>query len=483
MTQKATPTNIPEYSVSELASAIKQTLESGYGRVRVRGELSRVKIHTSGHMYSVLKDDQSNLDVVCWRGTLSKIPINPEEGLEVICTGRISSYPARSNYQLIIETMELAGEGALLKMLEQRRKALAEEGLFNHENKQNLPYLPDVIGVVTSPTGAVIQDIMHRINDRFPRPVYLWPVLVQGEGAADQIAQAIKGFNTLSKQSAVPRPDVLIVGRGGGSLEDLMPFNEEQVVRAIFESSIPVISAVGHETDTTLTDFVADKRAPTPTGAAEIAVPRRADLIAYVGECNARLTSAVTRQMTIIYDKMTATAARLTNPNRYLDIKTQALDICIEKLNNSFSSQLYRLNILLSRHGSRLTHPSHKLSEALRIIEDKAQRLTRASARIVPPKKDQLTSLERMLESLSYTRVLERGYVVIKNSDQKLITNPEDIDSNQKADIVFARNKTVQAILNPDQQIPCAPKKIKKNHRKKHSNNKKSSEDDQHQLF
>ncbi len=246
--------NLPEYTVSELSAALKRAVEQGFSYVRVRGEVSGFKRHSSGHCYLALKDAEAVLDAVCWRGTSLKLAVKPEDGMEVVCTGRLTTYPGRSKYQLVIETMELAGIGALLKMLEERRKRLAAEGLFAEERKKKLPFLPEVIGVVTSSTGAVIRDILHRLSDRFPRRVLLWPVAVQGEGAAEQVARAIEGFNKLAPDGRVPQPDLVIVARGGGSLEDLMAFNEEIVVRAAAASQIPLISAVGHETDTTLID-------------------------------------------------------------------------------------------------------------------------------------------------------------------------------------------------------------------------------------
>jgi len=315
-------TNIPEFSVSELAFSVKRTVEETFGRVRVRGELSRVSIPKSGHMYSSLKDDKSVIDAVCWKGMLSRLSIKPEEGLEVICTGKMTTYPGSSKYQLVIESMELAGEGALLKMLEARKKKLASEGLFDPEKKQPLPFLPERIGVVTSPTGAVIRDILHRLDDRFPRHVLLWPVKVQGEGAAEEITKAIDSFNALPETH---RPDILIVARGGGSLEDLMAFNEESVVRATASSKIPLISAVGHETDTTLIDYASDARAPTPTGAAEIVVPVRLNLMAQVADDGQRLISAVSRMIRESRQRIENGTARLGSPDRLLELKVQNL--------------------------------------------------------------------------------------------------------------------------------------------------------------
>ncbi len=280
--------NLAEYTVSEISQALKRSIEENFGYVRVRGEVSGAKRHGSGHWYFALKDSEAVLDAVCWRLTALRLAVKPEDGMEVVCTGRLSTFPGRSKYQLIVDQIELAGVGALLKLLEDRRRRLAAEGLFAAERKQRLPFLPAVIGVVTSPSGAVIRDILHRLADRFPRHVLLWPVAVQGEAAAAQVAAAIEGFNRLPPGGAVPRPDLIIVARGGGSLEDLMPFNEEIVVRAAANSAIPLISAVGHETDTTLIDHASDRRAPTPTAAAEMAVPVRLDLVADLAGRSAR---------------------------------------------------------------------------------------------------------------------------------------------------------------------------------------------------
>src|SRR5438128_6982175 len=285
--------NLPEYTVSELSLALKRSIEDGFSHVRVRGEISGYKRHGSGHCYFALKDADAVLDAVCWRQTAIRIPLKPEDGMEVVCTGRLTTYPGRSKYQLVIDTIELAGIGALLRILDERRQRLAAEGLFAAERKKKLPFLPQVIGIVTSPSGAVIRDILHRLSDRFPRHVLVWPVAVQGEGAAAQVAAAIDGFNRLVPGGRVPRPDLIIVARGGGSLEDLMAFNEEIVVRAAAASAIPLISAVGHETDTTLIDHASDRRAPTPTAAAEIAVPVRLALVAELGGNSARASATL----------------------------------------------------------------------------------------------------------------------------------------------------------------------------------------------
>src|SRR5215813_4264548 len=283
--------NAPEFTVSELSSALKRTVEDAYGHVRVRGEISGFRgPHSSGHCYFALKDESAKIEAVIWKSAHYRMRFKPQEGLEVIATGRLTTYPGSSKYQIVIEALEPAGIGALMALIEERKKKLAAEGLFDEKRKQLLPWLPEVIGVVTSPTGAVIRDILHRLEDRFPRRVLVWPVRVQGEGSAEQVASAIRGFNALPEGGRIPRPDVLIVARGGGSLEDLWSFNEEIVVRAAADSMIPLISAVGHETDFTLIDFAADKRAPTPTAAAEMAVPVRSELMT-------RLSGIASRQL------------------------------------------------------------------------------------------------------------------------------------------------------------------------------------------
>src|SRR5215469_6448889 len=306
--------NLPEYTVSELSAALKRRIEESFSYVRVRGEVSGFKRHSSGHCYLALKDADAVLDAVCWRQTAIRLGLKPEDGMEVVCTGRLTTFPGRSKYQLIIDTMELAGVGALLKLLEERKQRLAAEGLFAESRKKRLPFLPEVIGVVTSPTGAVIRDILHRLADRFPRRVLLWPVAVQGDGAAVQVAAAIEGFNRIAPGGRIPRPDLLIVARGGGSLEDLMPFNEEIVIRAAANSKIPLIAAVGHETDTTLIDFAADRRAPTPTAAAEMAVPVLRDLVESLLSLQQRLLRGVSRAIGSQRRHLTALARALPRP-------------------------------------------------------------------------------------------------------------------------------------------------------------------------
>lgn len=427
--------NIPELTVSELAHSLKRTLEDTYARVRVRGELSKVKVHTSGHLYSDLKDADSVLNIICWKGSLAKLAIRPEEGLDVICTGRITSYPARSNYQMVVEHMELAGAGALLKMLEDRKKRLAAEGLFDPSRKKKLPYLPEVIGVVTSPTGAVIRDILHRFSDRFPRHVIVWPVRVQGEGAANEIAAAIDGFNALPEAGENRRPDLLIVARGGGSLEDLMPFNEENVVRAAANSRIPLISAVGHETDTTLIDFVSDLRAPTPTAAAEMAVPERIQIQAFVYDCRSRLYQSLSRQVKNKLDHLGHLSARIGSPERLLELRTQKLDHLSSKLSHTLERRAQLAFQSLIKASSRLVSPQQKMDMAAKSLDFISDRLDRSFRQYISNEDKRLQSLSQLLEVLSFKSVLGRGYALIRDSAGKPVTSAIGIQKNDRISI------------------------------------------------
>ena len=319
-------------SVSEVSGALKRTVEGAFARVRVRGEISGWKRAASGHCYFSLKDEGAVLDAILWKGQAQRLAFAPEDGAEVIATGKLTTYPGRSKYQISVESLELAGEGALMALLDKRRRQLAAEGLFAEERKKRLPYLPRVIGVVTSPTGAVIRDILHRLEDRFPTHVVLWPVVVQGEGAAEKIAAAIRGFDALEAGGPVPRPDLVIVARGGGSIEDLWAFNEEVVVRAAAECSIPLISAVGHETDTTLIDFASDKRAPTPTAAAEMAVPVRRELAAYVADQGSRASDALSRRLDRAGERLSLARERLPAADSLFALPSQRLDEAVRRL-------------------------------------------------------------------------------------------------------------------------------------------------------
>lgn len=427
--------NIPDLSVSELALSLKRTLEDTYARVRVRGELSKVKVHSSGHLYSDLKDAEAVLNIICWRGTMAKLSITPEEGLDVICTGRITSYPARSNYQMVVEEMELAGAGALLKMLEDRKKRLEAEGLFNPATKKKLPYMPQRIGVVTSPTGAVIRDILHRLADRFPCSVLVWPVRVQGDGAGLEIAAAISGFNAMPQTQ---RPDLLIVARGGGSLEDLMPFNDEIVVRAAAASVIPLISAVGHETDTTLIDYAADLRAPTPTAAAEMAVPERLALLAFTGDCGTRLISALTRALKTASDHVRHVSARLAHPQRLLEIKTQQLDYLSNTLRHALEKRIQTASKRVVEIAARLQHPAQRLALARQNLESLDARLQRVTRETLEKRAQSLASLAKLLDVLSFKSVLGRGFAVIRDETGHPVTQKSQTTIGQSLFVQFA---------------------------------------------
>ncbi|NWG47466.1 MAG: exodeoxyribonuclease VII large subunit, partial [Alphaproteobacteria bacterium] len=358
MADLATRDNLPELSVSDLSQLLKRTVETAFPLVRVRGEISGFKRASSGHCYLTLKDENAALHAVMWKGLAGGLSFRPEDGLDVVAVGKLTTYPGRSRYQLVIERMEPAGIGALLAQIEERRRRLAAEGLFAEERKRGLPFLPEVIGVVTSPTGAVIRDILHRLADRFPRRVLVWPVLVQGEGAAEQVARAIEGFNALPADGPVPRPDVLIVARGGGSIEDLMAFNEERVVRAAAASLIPLISAVGHETDTTLIDHAADRRAPTPTAAAEMAVPVRADLLSRIGEAGSRLEACLARTLDNRRDALAGLARGLPRPSALLALAAQRFDASAERLRGA-------LRAALAAHGQHLAQAGAALRPGL----------------------------------------------------------------------------------------------------------------------
>lgn len=470
--------NLPEFSVSEISGAIKRTLEGAFERVRIRGEISGFKRAASGHLYMTLKDADAVIDAVCWRGLAGRLTLNPEDGMDVVATGRITSYPARSKYQLVIESLELAGEGALLKLLEERRLKLAGEGLFESERKRALPYLPEVIGVVTSPTGSVIRDILHRLSERFPRHVLVWPVLVQGEGAAEQVVRAIEGFNALLPGGLVPRPDVLIVARGGGSLEDLWAFNEEIVVRAAAASEIPLISAVGHETDTTLIDYASDRRAPTPTAAAEIAVPVRAELVSITLDLERRLLGAAHRWTDERRQRVEGLARGLPDPRRLLGEKQQQLDDRTERLDVAIRGRVSSLVADLREYSGRLPHPrqqqrfaaqslaavgerlqpafraflterSHalqrmvltpprqELKQGQQALGHLGERLSPAAERRMADAAAQLDSVGRLLETLSYKATLERGYAVVRG-DEAIVTRAEQVTAGQDLEIEFA---------------------------------------------
>lgn len=425
--------NIPEMSVSELSFSLQRTLEESFGRVRVRGEISGLKVPSSGHLYADLKDAESNLNIICWRSTVARLKIRPEDGMDVICTGKITTYPKSSRYQLIVDSIELAGEGALLKMLEDRKKKLAAEGVFDAARKKPIPALPGIIGIVTSPTGAVIQDILHRLNDRFPRHVIVWPVAVQGDMAAAQIAAAIAGFDAMTTH----RPDVVIVARGGGSLEDLMAFNEEIVVRAAANCTIPLISAVGHETDTTLIDYAADLRAPTPTAAAEMAVPVRRELMAGLQERGARLNRAMYKITDMMTHRVATLAAKLGHPESMIAAKIQTLDHISHKLTSTFDRSVARRTARIAELGAMLRHPRQIIAEKSRMLDVWVQRLQAAGPRMTDTPRQKLERAAALLDALSFTKVLDRGFAVIRAADGTPISSAAKTTPGQEIGLQF----------------------------------------------
>ena len=479
--------NAPEFTVSELSGAIRRVIEGEFGHVRVRGEIGRVSRPRSGHVYLDLKDERNVLAGVIWKGTAARMRTKPEEGLEVIAIGRLTTFGGQSRYQIVIEDIRPAGVGALMAMLDQRRKALEAEGLFAQERKKPLPFLPEVIGVITSPSGAVIRDILHRLRDRFPRRVLIWPVAVQGERCAPEVTRAIRGFNQLSADGAITRPDLLIVARGGGSIEDLWGFNEESVVRAASASDIPLISAVGHETDTTLIDFAADQRAPTPTAAAELAVPVRLELVARVENVDARQTRAMAQAFNLRTQRLKDLGRALPRPDSLTSAATQRLDIWWDRLPKALAATVQVRRIRLAEATS-LLHPAtlaRSLFERRRHLEQTGcrlgpglQRSTRDLRRALDQRSvrlrtstlqrdlelkragcDQiavrleaaesariddwsrrLDGLERLRQTLGYAATLKRGYAVVRGNGA-VVTSKIAAQASADLEIEFTDGK------------------------------------------
>ncbi|WP_406604194.1 exodeoxyribonuclease VII large subunit [Bartonella gliris] len=420
--EKISATNVAEFSVSEIAGALKRVVEEKFAYVRVRGEISGYRgAHASGHAYFALKDDKARLEAVIWRGVMEKLKFPPEEGLEVIAVGKLTTYPGSSKYQIVIESLEPTGIGALMTLLENRKKKLADEGLFDEAKKKPLPYMPQIIGVVTSPTGAVIRDIIHRISDRFPLHILVWPVRVQGETSGREVAAALEGFNALPLGGLIPKPDVIIVARGGGSLEDLWGFNDEAVVRAVYESALPVISAVGHETDWTLIDYVADWRAPTPTGAAERAVPVKLDLEVQVASLGARLRTGLARYFDFHRQKLRATLRALPTADQLFALPRRSFDEISSRLQRalfvSYDKKRFSFHALDVRLSPRLL----KTEKAQYNTREYIARLQRAFVHNVEKKRAQIEVAFRLLRSTSYQNILERGFVLALGQESKPI--------------------------------------------------------------
>ncbi|MEQ6247447.1 exodeoxyribonuclease VII large subunit [Sulfitobacter sp. HNIBRBA3233] len=479
---EAGPGNSPEYTVAELSGAIKRTIEGEFGHVRVRAEVGRVSTPRSGHVYLDLKDDKAVISGIIWKGRAAQLDTRPEEGMEVIATGRLTTFPGQSKYQIIIEDLKPAGMGALMALLEKRKAALQAEGLFAPERKRPIPYLPDVIGVVTSPSGAVIRDILHRLRDRFPRKVLIWPVAVQGAKCAPEVARAIAGFNALSPGGAMPRPDLIIVARGGGSVEDLWGFNEEIVARAAAASQIPLISAVGHETDTTLIDYVSDRRAPTPTAAAEMAVPVRHELMAWLDQQGARMSQALSQGLIRRDQRLRDLSRALPRPDTLLDTPRQRLDRAGDRLDPALGTGVQRRKLRLATlaGGLRpktlrdriaadrraLERLSARLSPALqRGLADKrravanlrlrpdaiererrrqadryavlSKQLSGTALRQIARWRGRIDGAERLRRTLGYEATLERGFAVVRGAG-RVLTSVEDARQSPALEIQFA---------------------------------------------
>jgi exodeoxyribonuclease VII large subunit len=497
--------NTPEYTVSEISGAVKRTLEDEFGRIRVRGEVSRVIRARSGHMYYDIKDDRNQLACTTWNGQVAKLSVIPEEGLEVVVTGRITAYGAQSKYNMNVDEVSVAGQGALMALLEKRKKMLEAEGLFDPVRKKPLPYLPEIIGVVTSPTGAVIRDILHRLRDRFPRKVLIWPVAVQGERCAPEVARAIAGFNALTPGGALPRPDLLIVARGGGSVEDLWGFNEEIVARAAAASEIPLISAVGHETDTTLIDYVSDKRAPTPTAAAELAVPVRHELMAWLDGQSARMRQALSQGLTRRDQRLRDVSRALPRVETLLDTPRQKLDMAGLRLGpaliNGVQKRKIRLSDMagslrpatlrrsLSTERRRLGELSRRLAPALaRVVATSEERFAAQARRFRPAVLQQeqtrrgkaftelvqrlsdagrrnnlqfrrkIDALERLRQTLGYEATLERGFAVVR-SEGRVVTDVAAAKAAPALEIQFADGRIEVGGKNPPKKSRPAPPK------------------------
>ena len=434
--------NIPEYSVTELSSALKSTIEDNFGYVRIKGELSGINKHSSGHIYLTLKDENAIINGIIWRSSVAKIKIQPEEGLEVICSGKISTgynpgrYPGRSNYQITIDSMKPAGVGALMAILEERKQKLKIEGLFEEIHKKTLPKYPTSIGVITSPTGAVLQDIKHRISDRFPCNIILWPVPVQGNDAAELIENAISGFNTLD-ESKIQKPDVIILARGGGSIEDLWCFNEEEVVRAVFQSQIPVISAIGHETDTTLVDYAADMRAPTPTAAAELATPAKDILITELSENSNRLNSSIKNIVSMSRERVVSVQKLLPSYQNLFNLKLNDINILAQRLPTAIKIYLQNeiTNLQTSSSKLNLKILKEKIKNSQNSLSNLKNQLTNNSKTNLSTQSNRVLSASKLLESLSYKSVIKRGFSVVRNSSNIILTKKTDVLNDKKLNV------------------------------------------------
>ena len=468
--------NTPFLTVSELAGRLKATVENAFDFVRVRAEISRPTRAASGHVYFTLKDDRSTLDAVCWKMVAGQLAVQPEEGLEVIVTGKRTIYGGRSKYQIVVQQMEVAGEGAMLKQLEERRRQLAAEGLFDAARKKPLPRMPMVIGVVTSPTGAVIRDILHRLTDRFGVHVLLWGTLVQGTDAAAQVSRAVRGFDAMPAGGAVPRPDLLIVARGGGSLEDLWAFNEEEVVRAVADCTIPVISAIGHETDTTLIDFAADQRAPTPTAAAEMAVPVQAELLARLAETDARLQRGIGGRLDQSGQLLRLATRGLLDPGEMVERRAQALDLALAGLDRGLERRLSYLMLRVSGLAAQLRPPERLIAGFSSDLGNFGGRLDQAATTFIERRSTALDSAARLLSANSFERVLDRGFALVTTPEGRALKRAAEVPTGADITLRFADASRAARMEGETQPAAPTPKAAKPSRKSK-------SDSDQDSLF
>lgn len=476
-TQSDALSNTPYLTIEELSSAVKRTIEGRFEFVRVRGEVSQLRVPASGHVYFALKDEKNTLSSVIWRGSAARLSVQPEEGLDVICSGKMTTFGGQSRYQLIVSDVEIAGEGALLKQLEERRRKLASEGLFDQARKRPLPVFPKSIGVVTSPTGAVIRDILHRLSERFGVRVLVWGVNVQGAGSAEQIAAAIDGFNRLPETGDVARPDLLIVARGGGSIEDLWSFNEEIVVRAAAASQIPLISAVGHETDTTLIDYASDLRAPTPTAAAELATPVAADIRAGLTDKQARLERSASRQIESAQQNLRGLQRGLLHPRELIARHQQSVDIAASSLYNGLLRRMEGASLRLATIAQRLGSPSQRLAEVSERLLLSGNHLDSFMTRQMQASTQRLNQASRLLDANSYQRVLDRGFALVTDTDGQAIKRSAEAAESAEIIIQFADDRR-RAVLDGK---GGAPGSVQKTAAKK--TRKPASSSDQSELF
>ena len=457
-TQSDALSNTPYLTIEELSSAVKRTIEGRFEFVRVRGEVSQLRVPASGHVYFALKDEKNTLSSVIWRGSAARLSVQPEEGLDVICSGKMTTFGGQSRYQLIVSDVEIAGEGALLKQLEERRRKLASEGLFDQARKRPLPVFPKSIGVVTSPTGAVIRDILHRLSERFGVRVLVWGVNVQGAGSAEQIAAAIDGFNRLPETGEVARPDLLIVARGGGSIEDLWSFNEEIVVRAAARSQIPLISAVGHETDTTLIDYASDLRAPTPTAAAELATPVAADIKAGLTDKQARLERAASRQIEAAQQNLRGLQRGLLHPRELIARHQQSVDIAASSLYNGLLRRMEGASVRLATIAQRLGSPSQRLAEVSERLLVSGNQLDSFMTRQMESSTQRLNQASRLLDANSYQRVLERGFALVTDTDGQAIKRSAEAAEAAEIIVQFVDDRR-HAVLDGKKGAPTSVQK------------------------